>query len=224
MNWSNRLLLVLVVALNCYLVVDRFLFALVADLPRQDGLAVRTVQRKALRPNSAVRVRLGLFLELIPRPVFGGVIDIGYDCADESAAHRRTEVDGKGLRPYDTEAPRYALDLFNCHGVPTCVEKSGQLLHFAKAHRSDTLSRRTYAESDARHLSHPLANAIWPIYGPATRVLVTRPTLGQTNLPGQSHGAGDGNRTRMTSLEGWGSAIELRPHDLPAQPPAVVLP
>ena len=27
-------------------------------------------------------------------------------------------------------------------------------------------------------------------------------------------GAGDGNRTRMTSLEGWGSAIELRPHDL----------
>ena len=24
--------------------------------------------------------------------------------------------------------------------------------------------------------------------------------------------AGDGNRTRMASLEGWGSAIELRPH------------
>jgi hypothetical protein len=24
-------------------------------------------------------------------------------------------------------------------------------------------------------------------------------------------GAGDGNRTRMTSLEGWGSTIELRP-------------
>ena len=28
--------------------------------------------------------------------------------------------------------------------------------------------------------------------------------------------AGDGNRTRMTSLEGWGSTIELRPHNLPA--------
>ena len=28
---------------------------------------------------------------------------------------------------------------------------------------------------------------------------------------GWSGGAGDGNRTRMTSLEGWGSAIELRP-------------
>jgi hypothetical protein len=27
--------------------------------------------------------------------------------------------------------------------------------------------------------------------------------------------AGDGNRTRMTSLEGWGSTIELRPRDLP---------
>jgi hypothetical protein len=25
-------------------------------------------------------------------------------------------------------------------------------------------------------------------------------------------GAGDGNRTRITSLEGWSSAIELRPH------------
>ena len=25
-------------------------------------------------------------------------------------------------------------------------------------------------------------------------------------------GAGEGNRTLMTSLEGWGSAIELRPH------------
>ena len=28
--------------------------------------------------------------------------------------------------------------------------------------------------------------------------------------------AGDGNRNRMTSLEGWGSTIELRPHNLPA--------
>ena len=27
----------------------------------------------------------------------------------------------------------------------------------------------------------------------------------------RSHGAGEGNRTLMTSLEGWGSAIELRP-------------
>src|SRR5262245_47594376 len=29
--------------------------------------------------------------------------------------------------------------------------------------------------------------------------------------------SGDGNRTRMTSLEGWGSAIELRPRDRPAR-------
>jgi hypothetical protein len=27
--------------------------------------------------------------------------------------------------------------------------------------------------------------------------------------------ADDGNRTRMTSLEGWGSAIELHPRDAP---------
>ncbi len=40
-------------------------------------------------------------------------------------------------------------------------------------------------------------------------------------------GAGDGNRTRMASLEGWGSTIELRPRSEagtsagPAQPPPV---
>ena len=27
------------------------------------------------------------------------------------------------------------------------------------------------------------------------------------------HGAGDGNRTHVTSLEGWGSTIELHPPD-----------
>jgi hypothetical protein len=31
----------------------------------------------------------------------------------------------------------------------------------------------------------------------------------------QKHGAGDGNRTRMTSLEGWSSTIELRPRGPP---------
>ena len=29
-----------------------------------------------------------------------------------------------------------------------------------------------------------------------------------------SCGAGDGNRTRVISLEGWGSTIELRPQDM----------
>ena len=29
-----------------------------------------------------------------------------------------------------------------------------------------------------------------------------------------SFGAGDGNRTRVISLEGWGSTIELRPQDM----------
>jgi hypothetical protein len=28
----------------------------------------------------------------------------------------------------------------------------------------------------------------------------------------RSYGAGDGNRTHATSLEGWGSTIELHPH------------
>ena len=30
----------------------------------------------------------------------------------------------------------------------------------------------------------------------------------------QTYGAGDGNRTRVISLEGWGSTIELRPQDM----------
>jgi len=37
------------------------------------------------------------------------------------------------------------------------------------------------------------------------RVRKTCPDLGS------SGGAGEGNRTLMTSLEGWGSTIELRP-------------
>ena len=41
--------------------------------------------------------------------------------------------------------------------------------------------------------------------------------LGDTGIDlGFLVGAGDGNRNRMTSLEGWGSTIELRPHNLPA--------
>jgi hypothetical protein len=32
-----------------------------------------------------------------------------------------------------------------------------------------------------------------------------------TDRPLRNSGAGEGNRTPMTSLEGWGSAIELHP-------------
>ena len=44
--------------------------------------------------------------------------------------------------------------------------------------------------------------------------------LAVTKQPRQSvlavslYGAGDGNRTRVISLEGWGSTIELRPQDM----------
>jgi hypothetical protein len=34
---------------------------------------------------------------------------------------------------------------------------------------------------------------------------------GATVSAGRGYGAGDGNRTRVASLEGWGSTIELRP-------------
>ena len=30
----------------------------------------------------------------------------------------------------------------------------------------------------------------------------------------RAHGAGEGNRTLATSLEGWGSTTELHPHDV----------
>jgi hypothetical protein len=42
-------------------------------------------------------------------------------------------------------------------------------------------------------------------------ITVQRGMLGLTW--GFAVGAGEGNRTLMTSLEGWGSAIELRPRD-----------
>ena len=35
------------------------------------------------------------------------------------------------------------------------------------------------------------------------------------DISGAGDGAGDGNRTRMTSLEGWSSTIELRPQQPP---------
>src|SRR4051794_25333027 len=34
----------------------------------------------------------------------------------------------------------------------------------------------------------------------------------------EMRGAGDGNRTRMTSLEGWGSTIELHPRNWRGSP------
>jgi hypothetical protein len=39
----------------------------------------------------------------------------------------------------------------------------------------------------------------------------TRPMRPTPSLTRELNGAGDEDRTRITSLEGWGSAIELRP-------------
>jgi hypothetical protein len=49
-----------------------------------------------------------------------------------------------------------------------------------------------------------------------------RTSLAGTRSPRRNRGergAGDGNRTRMSSLEGWGSTIELRPRDPPGTAP-----
>jgi hypothetical protein len=57
---------------------------------------------------------------------------------------------------------------------------------------------------------------LWPMRGP-NRPTVPCRSLGRDLVSpvdlGFLVGAGEGNRTLMTSLEGWGSAIELRPHN-----------
>ena len=45
---------------------------------------------------------------------------------------------------------------------------------------------------------------------------MTKPQVGAVTLTcGLSCGAGDRDRTGMASLEGWGSTIELHPHERP---------
>ncbi len=45
-------------------------------------------------------------------------------------------------------------------------------------------------------------------------LLLRRQLLYPTELESHISGAGDGNRTHATSLEGWNSTIELHPHGL----------
>ena len=48
---------------------------------------------------------------------------------------------------------------------------------------------------------------------PLPRECSTTEPHGQDALQRTHSGAGDGNRTRVISLEGWGSTIELLPHN-----------
>jgi hypothetical protein len=55
---------------------------------------------------------------------------------------------------------------------------------------------------------------LWPMRGPNRLSPLGRGPDSDLAIPvdlGFLIGAGEGNRTPMTSLEGWGSAIELRP-------------
>src|SRR5215472_10559911 len=57
--------------------------------------------------------------------------------------------------------------------------------------------------------------AMWPVCGPTRlggHAAVHQGFWLRPDELGFLVGAGEGNRTLMTSLEGWGSAIELRPH------------
>jgi hypothetical protein len=58
------------------------------------------------------------------------------------------------------------------------------------------------------------ACGLWPACGPDEPTALRCHSAGGPGLSvdlGVLVGAGEGNRTLMTSLEGWGSAIELRP-------------
>ena len=62
---------------------------------------------------------------------------------------------------------------------------------------------------------------IWPANGPLASRAMRRCSKVRLSTGGADDGgADDGNRTRMTSLEGWGSTIELHPRDVPARVPA----
>ena len=58
--------------------------------------------------------------------------------------------------------------------------------------------------------------------GPLLRRQMLYPAELQAHGPA-GHGAGDGNRTHTTSLEGWGSTTELHPRDEAAHGPAALL-
>ena len=58
--------------------------------------------------------------------------------------------------------------------------------------------------------------------GPLLRRQMLYPAELQAQGPA-GHGAGDGNRTHTTSLEGWGSTTELHPHKTPPCGPAAPL-
>ena len=58
--------------------------------------------------------------------------------------------------------------------------------------------------------------------GPLLRRQMLYPAELQAQGPA-GHGAGDGNRTHTTSLEGWGSTTELHPHETPPYSSAALL-
>ena len=76
------------------------------------------------------------------------------------------------------------------------------------------------------HKSRILVRTSPPNLGVDVGLVPDRPTLLRLNIAIQNRsetvelltcdclGAGDGNRTRVISMEGWGSTIELRPQDM----------
>jgi hypothetical protein len=80
------------------------------------------------------------------------------------------------------------------------------------------LARRRPRPSPAPPVAGPARR--WPRPSPAPPV-ASRVRLGCARASG---GAGDGNRTRVTSLEGWGSTVELRPRAVAVYRPGLRVP
>src|SRR6266436_2382427 len=78
----------------------------------------------------------------------------------------------------------------------------------------DVLLRSLWLPASSSWADPPGFSSLWPVCGPSRP---STPPSGQGLIPTRAAdlgflvGAGEGNRTLMTSLEGWGSAIELRP-------------
>ena len=58
----------------------------------------------------------------------------------------------------------------------------------------------------------PMKSLLFTVKGESRNGDLRRACVAETNWRAFRLGAGDGNRTHVTSLEGWSSTIELHPH------------